>query len=499
MYGLPVLTKCFYCDIIIGINKICFWRKTKMRKLTAILLALAMLVSLCLASCSDKPDIPVVPGGDTNNAGGDTTTNGGGSTGPVGTTEYYPDSTADFGGWFAIASAGGPIYFDNVKGVAVVGKIGLFEHTFDEEGANLDAFTAISGNIADWSIVDEPVFETEAEEADEAETEEEAEPVNKVLTTSGEGAIKFGGADWNRVQLTSKIMLTEESGGAEIYFGYEDENNYYVVNLGNGSNSSVNVTHVADGKASVDTIDLSYTLPVGEWVNISVVLNPNTVTLYVAGAQLFEVYDVVEADDVYYGGIGFGTWSTSYSIDNIKISSYLTGEVMYENDFTGEDLAGWESYVAADGAWATVTDGGDWHDDWVITTEEGEHGDILQCISTSITGGGIMLTESLGNADWNNYVFEFDARKDGGAEGFMPYFAVTDWTDPSKADYVRWNQGGWANTLSCYQTCTDGSITNRTQVSDTYTVGEWYHVTIYIINNVLYGCVNGQLINIHIN
>lgn len=475
-----------------------------MRKLTALLLALAMLVSLCLASCTDEPDIPV-PGGDTNVGGNDSTSNnGGGSTGPIGETEYYPDSSADFGGWFAIASAGGQIYFDNVKGVATVGKLGLFEHTFDEEGANLDAFTAVSGDIADWSIVEEPVIEAEAEEAEETEEAEDTDaveetPANKCLTTSGEGLIKFGGADWNRIQLTTKIMLAEDCGGAEIYFGYEDENNYYVINLGNGSNSSINVTHVADGKSTMDTIDLAYTLPVNEWVNISAILNPNTVTLYVAGTQLFEVYKVVEAEDMYTGGIGFGTWSTNYSIDNIKVTNYLTGEVMYENDFTGDDLSGWQSYVAADGAWATVSDGGDWHDDWVVTTEDSEYGDILQCVSTSITGGGIMLTESLANADWNNYVFEFDARKDGGAEGFMPYFAVSDAVDPATADYVRWNQGGWGNTTTCFQSCTEGSMANGTQVSDSYTTGEWYHVTIYVINNVIYGCVNGQVVNILIN
>lgn len=479
-----------------------------MKKLTAIILALVMLVPFCLVSCNDEPDIPV-PG---TNAGSDNSgTNSGGTnsggTNSGGTTEqvYYPDATASFGGWFAIASAGGQIYFDNVKGVGTVGKIALFEHTFDEEGANLDAFTAASGDIADWSITEEPVaVEEEVDEADEAEADteaEEAEPVNKALTTSGEGLLKFGGADWNRVQLTSKIMLTEGCGGAEIYFGYEDENNYYVVNLGNGSNSSINVTHVEDGKASVDTIDLSYTLPVGEWVNISIVLNPQTVTLYVAGAQLFEVYQTVEAEDVYVGGIGFGTWSTGYSIDNIKVTSFLTGDVMYENDFSGSDLTGWQAYVAADGAFANATTGEAWSadvawvEDWILNTEEG----VLQCASTSITGGGILLTESLDNADWNNYVFEFDARKDSGAEGFMPYFAVSDYADPSVADYVRWNQGGWTNTLTCFQTCAEGTITNRTQVSDTYTLGEWYHVTIYVIDNVIYGCVNGQVLNIHIN
>lgn len=473
-----------------------------MKKIISVILAIMMLVPLCLASCSDEPELPPV-GGDTANSGnnGDNSDNNGDNSGNTNDEKVYlPDSTAQFGGYFGIASAGGQIYFDNLKGVGTQGKIPLFEHTFDEEGANLDAFTAATGDIADWSIADEPAapVEEEAEtEADDTEAEEEVK-VNKALTTSGEGMLKFGGSDWNRAQLTAKILLTEDCGGAKIYFGYKDENNYYVVNLGCGTNSKVNVSHVEDGKESVDTIELSYKLPTYEWVNVSIVLNADTVTLYVAGTQLFEVYKKVEAADIYAGGIGFGTWSTAYSIDNIKVTSYLTGDVLYENDFSNSDLSAWESYVAADGAWANVSDGGDWHDDWVVT-EDDEHGGILQCVSTSITGGGIMLTESVANSDWNNYIFEFDARKDSGAEGFMPYFAVSDIVDPSKADYVRWNQGGWTNTLTCFQTCTDGSITNRTQVSDTYTTGEWYHVTIYVINNVIYGCVNGEILNIHVN
>lgn len=470
-----------------------------MRKIISVILAIMMLVPLCLASCSDEPDLPI-PGPDTANPGADSSNNGNsGNTGNNGgEKEYLPDANSEFGGYFGIASAGGQIYFDNIKGVATQGKIPLFEYTFDEDGANLDAFTAAAGDIADWSITDEPADPTvpdeEAEESEAEDTDAEEEvKVNKVLATSGEGMLKFGGPDWNRVQLTAKIRLTEESGGAKIYFGYKDESNYYVVNLGCGTNSKVNVSHAEGGKVTVDTIELDHKLPVDEWVNVSIVLNQKTVVLYVAGVQLFEAYDTVDAASAYTGGIGFGTWGTAYSIDNIKVTSYLTGDVMYENDFASADLSAWQSYVAADGAWAKVTDGGDWQEDWVVTDG------VLQCVSTSITGGGIMLTESLNNADWNNYIFEFDARKDSGAEGFMPYFAVSDIADPAKADYVRWNQGGWSNTLTCFQTCTDGSITNRTQTSDVYTIGEWYHVTIYVINNTIYGCVNGEIVSVHIN
>ncbi len=464
-----------------------------MKKFTAILLVAVMLISMCLASCGDDtPKPPVGSGTDSGNQGDDTTAGG---TTPKPNKEYAPDPSAEFGGWLGISAEGGQVYFDNIKVVGVMGKIELINSTFDEEGANLDKFTAATGDIADWSIVDEPVIE-EPEEAAEDETEEET-PVNKVLTTSKDGMIKFGGADWNRVQFQAKVMITEGTKGVKFYFGYVDENNYYVLNIGDGDNSSVNVTSVKDGKATVDTLDLPYILPANEWIAVSVVLNPKTVTVYVAGTQLFEVYETVDAADAYKGGIGFGTWSTSYSIDNIKVTSFETGEVMYENDFTNPDLSGWQTYVAADGAWSTVDN---WAEEWVVaadTAEGSDHGNIFQCVSTTITGGGMMLTESLNNADWTNYIFEFDARKDGGAEGFMPYFAASDMADPSKADYVRWNQGGWGNTQTCFQSCTEGTITNFTQTPDVYTTGQWYHVTIYVINNQLYGIVDGEIVSMY--
>ncbi len=474
-----------------------------MKKITALLLVAVMLISMCLASCGD--DTPTPGPGPTpgpvdsgNNGGSDTTANNSGTNPPAGDKEYVPDETASFGGWFGIASAGGQVYFDNVKGVGTVGKIDLFNYTFDEEGANLDKFTAASGDIADWSIVDEPVIETEdeAEEADEEAAEEAT--ANKVLATSKEGLLTFGGANWNRAQLTAKVMIAEGAGGVEFYFGYKDDKNYYVVNIGDGDNTSVNVTSVTAGKATVDTFDLPYKITPDEWFNVSVVLNPKTVTVYVAGQQLFEAYKEVDPANVYKGGIGFGTWSTSYSIDNIKVTKYETGEVMYENDFTNTDLSGWQTYVAADGAWASVDT---WDADWVVaadTAEGSEHGNIFQCVSTSITGGGMMLTESLNNPDWTNYVFEFDARKDGGAEGFMPYFAASDMADPSKADYVRWNQGGWGNTQTCFQSCTEGSLSNFTQTADVYTTGEWYHVTIYVVGNQLVGLVNGSVVSMYV-
>ncbi len=470
-----------------------------MKKIIAILLALVMLVPMCLASCDNGSTLPPPDTDDDTqgNEGGDTT-GGGSSNGGTQNNQnsaYVPDPTASFAGWFGIAAEEGTVYFDDIKGTGTQGKKPLFEMTFDEEGANLDLFTLTEAS--EWTIVDEPVIATEdeAEEADAEDEEAEDAVANKVLQAAGKSMAKFGGVNWNRAQIAMKIMITEGAGGVKFYFGYVDENNYYVVNIGGADNSTINLTSVKDGTATVDTIVIPYSIPVGEWTPASVVLNADTVTVYVGGVKYFEAYAEVAA---YTGGIGFGTWSTSYSIDNIKVTTIEDGTVLYENDFTNTDLSGWQTYKAADGAWDTIDN---WAEEWVVaadTAEGSDHGNIFQCVSTAITGGGMFLTESLGNPDWTNYIFEFDARKDGGAEGFMPYFAVSSWADPSVANYIRWNQGGWANTLTCYQVCTNGSLANQTQVSDVYNVGEWYHVTIRVEGNVILGYVNGELLNIYI-
>lgn len=469
-----------------------------MKKFIALFLALLMIVPLSLASCGDDPAPgpgpgpgPVVPG-DTEAPGADD----GADTEKEEEPEekiYEPDPDANFSGSFGIALNGAG-YVDDLKAVSVKGKILLIEDTF-EETADFAAYTLKTapggtwgGDAADWSFETIETIKNPGKSSEEIVTNRAAK-----FAGTGDGAmLSFGENDWNMLQVSMKVQL-EEGSTTKLYFGIQDDNNWYALNV----SDKIWVEHSVNGTVTVDTIEIPFNITYGEFFPLSIVEDASFVKVFVAGTQYFEAYKEKEATPM-TGGIGFGTWSTQYSIDNIKVTNTKTGDVIYENDMEKETLSDstWQSFVAADGAWATVTNGGDWHDDWVITADEdAAHGNVLQVIG-SITGGGIMLTESLGNSDWTDYTFEFDARKDGGAEGFMPYFFVTDVADPSKADYIRWNQGGWSNTLSCWQTCVEGSLTNGTQVSDVYTLGQWYHVTIQMIDGYIFGMVDGNLVNI---
>lgn len=471
-----------------------------MKKLTALMLALVMLATLCLSACGDdEPKFPVDgTGTGAETDGGAETDNGAGNDKP---DEWTPDPSAGFGGYLGIGAENGTVYFDDLKVVGTQGKFTLIERDFEEDTTLDYTFKTAAGgtwtaNAEDWKV---ETIETPAE------TEGGESTFNNALaiTTDTTGSMMtFGDNDWNMLQLSAKVKVTEGTGGVKFYFGVTDENNYYMLDIGNGDNSSVAVKHCVDGVVTSDTIDLVYALPVDTWFPVSLNIAAATVKVYVNGIQLFEAYETVSEDKIISGGIGFGTWSTMYSIDNVKVTSYLTGDVLYENDFSNEALSDsdWTAFDANDGEWTTLVNGEDWHNDWAVVDDDADHGKILQLnyVSTTMTGGAIMVTESIGNPEWNNYIFEFDARRDGGAEGFMPYFAVTDVADPAAADFIRWNQGGWTNTQTCFQVCVGGSLTNGTQTADTYANEQWYHVTIYVIGNAVYGCVDGQLLSVYI-
>ncbi len=464
-----------------------------MKKLIALLLVLAMTATLCLVSCDDggsKP--PIGPSDDTGNSplpGGDTAGDGGDEN-PEDTKQpeekvYEPDPDADFSGYFAVAGEGGDVYFDDFKAVGVRGKITMIDDNL-EEAADLSAYTNL-GDAAVWTL---ETIETTTGEGDKAET-----TVNKAVKTTGAYAdmLQFGGKDWNMMQFSMKVKLAEGT-SAKIYVGVQDENNWYALTVG----STIKVEHCENGTVSVDTMELPFKPTYDTFFPVSVVQDAATFKCFVAGTQYFEAYKPVDPEDEYVGGIGFGTWSTDWSVDNVKVTKVEDGTVLYENDFESGALADeWTAFDAADGEWTTLVNGEDWHNDVFVADDESDHGYVLkidyQC--TTMTGGAVILTDSIANSEWTDYKFEFDARKDGGAEGFMPYFAVETISDPAKANFVRWNQGGWTNTLTAFQSCSSGSLSTGTQVSDIYTLGQWYHVEIFVIDNVIYGMVDGNLIN----
>lgn len=129
------------------------------------------------------------------------------------------------------------------------------------------------------------------------------------------------------------------------------------------------------------------------------------------------------------GRVGVGTWNTSATFDDVKITDNATGEILAADDFSDENFgARW--ITPSDGIWS-VTDGA-----------------LLQLSATTNTGrfGNTGSAAYFGEAGWTNYTYEVTATKNGGQEGFLIPFAVRG-TD----DNFFWNIGGWNNTVSCLQ------------------------------------------------
>ena len=136
------------------------------------------------------------------------------------------------------------------------------------------------------------------------------------------------------------------------------------------------------------------------------------------------------------GKIGVGTWQTSAIFDDIKVVSNVTGEVLFEEDFTDANISDWQK-VAGDfninsGAMSQTYTG------WP---------------SNNINGDVIYI----GDTSWTNYTLTLKATKTGGAEGFLIPFAVQD-----AQNCYHWNLGGWNNTVSCLE-----SIVNNVKSGQT--------------------------------
>lgn len=152
------------------------------------------------------------------------------------------------------------------------------------------------------------------------------------------------------------------------------------------------------------------------------------------------------------GRIGVGTWNTQAEFRNVTVCSHDGEEVFYESDFTTRV----NDWTESTGTWS-VDDGGA----YVQTSSE------MPCIS-------LMNAMSVGNC-----TVELEARKTGGAEGFLIVFGADTL---ETTDYYRLNIGGWANTLVGLEKVTNGG--GGTLVSGqspcTIETGKWYKIKLVL-------------------
>ena len=149
------------------------------------------------------------------------------------------------------------------------------------------------------------------------------------------------------------------------------------------------------------------------------------------------------------GTIGLGSWNTSVQYTNIVVTS--NGVTLYQSDFVNQGTNGWSVF---NGAWSA-------NNGLYQQTAQ-----ITDCYSTYLNNG---------STNWANYTLSLQARKTGGAEGFLILFNALD-----NYNWTWWNVGGWSNTKDAIEQMVGGTKTSYAQVSQTIAANTWYYIRIVV-------------------
>lgn len=143
--------------------------------------------------------------------------------------------------------------------------------------------------------------------------------------------------------------------------------------------------------------------------------------------------------------IGFSTWSTIVEYDNVKVTR-LDGTPVYSTAFDNLD-------------------------NWNLRNGWKHENGTLKMTDATLNGGIVYC-----NTDCpDSYIFEFDATKISGAEGFLVAFNYGD-----DNNYAWFNVGGWNNTQHAIEVCTNGSKSNFKSAGGSIETGHIYHGKIIV-------------------
>ncbi len=160
------------------------------------------------------------------------------------------------------------------------------------------------------------------------------------------------------------------------------------------------------------------------------------------------------------GNVGVGTWATQADFRNVKVTN--DGATLYGDKLAQDDT--------------------DWH------LGQGTWQDANGTLSQ--TGTETDDRAVVGDPKWTDYTYTLQARKTGGAEGFLILFQVQD-TD----NYVWWNVGGWGNSRSALERSVDGQKSQIGPSSNvTVETGRWYDIKITVHGPDIQCFLDGKLV-----
>lgn len=159
--------------------------------------------------------------------------------------------------------------------------------------------------------------------------------------------------------------------------------------------------------------------------------------------------------------IGFSTWSTTAQYDNVKVTD-LDGNPVFGYDFA-ETSADWKLSTG-----------------WKI-----ENGVLSQ---TNGSQQGIIVYATPDAPD--SFIYEFDATKISGAEGFLVAFNYG-----STSNYTWWNIAGWGNTQHAIEHCVNGTKSTLATAAGSIETGRTYHGKIKLDGTHLQCWLDGNLVH----
>ncbi len=159
--------------------------------------------------------------------------------------------------------------------------------------------------------------------------------------------------------------------------------------------------------------------------------------------------------------IAFSTWNTAANFDNVKVTD-AQGNTILSETFSSRP-SGW-----------TFGDG------WSV------NGGALTQTNSSVSGVMAVCGQDMPD----NYVFEFDGVKTGGAEGFLVAFNYDN-----DQNYMWWNIAGWNNTQHALEICTNGTKTQYDIKSGSIETGRTYHGKIVVDGQNVKCYLDGELIH----
>jgi hypothetical protein len=279
-------------------------------------------------------------------------------------------------------------------------------------------------------------------------------------------------AAWRDVEVRLEARKRIGQEGFMILFRARDMDNFYWWNVGGWRNKTHGIEKEVKGKRQV-VARADGGVAANTWHRLRIRIEGRRIRCYLDEKL---IHDWTDADDALAtGGIGLGSWYTAAEYRNVVVTDLASGQTVLRSppvDPTSDwhwgtpqplDFANWRT---AGGTWERTPEGG-----------------IRQ---TTLDTNCRFFAPQPGVPD---YALEVEARKTGGAEGFMVIVRAQN-----DATFNWWNVGGWANAQHGIERKGGPGNTILQRQPGSVETGKWYRLRVAAVGDRLRCWLDGKLV-----